>query len=634
MSISEQIILGKDLAIDLLDAMPDGMVGINEEGSIVVFNKQASLMFGYCYDEAIGHKLDLLMPDQYKMPHVELVKQYFSNPQNRMMGHSGKEMFARRKNGEVFPVDISLNYLKTKDGLIALSSIRDISEQNKERAHRLLIEHILVEAQRIAQIGSWELNIKDNVLTWSDEIYKIFEIDQQTFGASYEAFLNAIHPDDRTLVNSAYTQSLANKTPYKIEHRLLMKDGRIKYVEEQCETQYDDKNEPLFSKGTLQDITNRKNIEIALKKSEQKLLEAQRIAQIGSWELDLATNETTWSEMQFIINGVPFSDKPVPQDLFVSLLHPDDKGWMLNKMQEAFEHGRSDAIYRIIRPNGEVRYLHGIAEVIYDNNGRPTKMFGTNQDISDRKNAEEILSLQNQQLKKTNEELDRFVYSASHDLRAPLTSLLGLIAITEIDYHNEPALKERLEMMKRTVNRLDSFIEDILDYSRNARTEIACELIDFDAKVNEIKELTKHLNEGTHHCELTIDLHIQSPFYSDRRRIWVILNNLISNAINYSDHEKKKCFVHVSIHTDEEKVVVKIEDNGKGIASQDLDKVFEMFYRASDKSKGSGLGLYIVKETVDKLNGSIELQSIKAPGKKSGTQFIITLPNLKRQQST
>lgn len=113
----------------------------------------------------------------------------------------------------------------------------------------------LKQAERIAMLGSWQLELVNNQLSWSDEIYRIFEIDPKSFGASYEAFLNAIHPEDRDKVNRAYTDSVANRKPYQIEHRLLMPDGRIKYVREQGETEYAADGAPLRSIGTVQDIT-------------------------------------------------------------------------------------------------------------------------------------------------------------------------------------------------------------------------------------------------------------------------------------------------------------------------------------------------------------------------------------------
>ena len=129
----------------------------------------------------------------------------------------------------------------------------------------------LNEAQRIAQVGSWEFDAVNNVLTWSDEIFRLFEIGKANFGATYEAFLNAIHPDDRDTVHQAYTGSLQTRAPYEITHRLRMGDGRIKWVEERCVSDFDAEGKPLQSRGTVQDITARKQAETAIIAAKDQL---------------------------------------------------------------------------------------------------------------------------------------------------------------------------------------------------------------------------------------------------------------------------------------------------------------------------------------------------------------------------
>ncbi len=144
-------------------------------------------------------------------------------------------------------------------------------------------EASLVQAQRIAHLGNWDLDLVHNDLRWSDEIYRIFEINPAQFGASYEAFLDTVHPEDRDFVNKAYTESVRNKTVYNIVHRLLMKDGRVKHVNERCETFYDEAGTPVRSVGTVQDITERKRVEQALRESEHAVRlafeERERISQ-------------------------------------------------------------------------------------------------------------------------------------------------------------------------------------------------------------------------------------------------------------------------------------------------------------------------------------------------------------------
>jgi PAS domain S-box-containing protein len=132
-------------------------------------------------------------------------------------------------------------------------------------------EAVLKEAQRIAHIGNWELDLTSNQLAWSDEIYRIFEIERGEFGASYETFLSFVHPDDRAAVDRAYVDSVKNRNPYDIMHRLTMKDGRIKFVHERCETFYDKDGRALCSIGTVQDITERRQAELALATANRAL---------------------------------------------------------------------------------------------------------------------------------------------------------------------------------------------------------------------------------------------------------------------------------------------------------------------------------------------------------------------------
>lgn len=133
-------------------------------------------------------------------------------------------------------------------------------------------ESKLAEAQRMAHLGYWELDLASNRRTWSEDVYRIFEIDPEAFSSIYEASQEAIHPGDRDAVNAAYTESLKNRSPYQSVHRLLMKDGRIKYLLEKCETVFDDSGKPLQSKGPVLDVTTLKQAERALRE-HQKVLE-------------------------------------------------------------------------------------------------------------------------------------------------------------------------------------------------------------------------------------------------------------------------------------------------------------------------------------------------------------------------
>ncbi|OGS91153.1 MAG: hypothetical protein A2Z95_04990 [Gallionellales bacterium GWA2_60_18] len=172
--------------------------------------------------------------------------------------------------------------------LFSVHSLEDVTERKHMEASLVAVNARLSEAQRLAQLGSWELDLIGNVLTWSDEIYRIFEIDPAQFGASYEAFLDAIHPEDRSFVNKAYTDSVRDRTIYDITHQLLMKDGRVKHVREVCKTFYDEDGKPVRSIGTVQDITERKQHELAVERANRAL----RTISAGNQTLIHADDET------------------------------------------------------------------------------------------------------------------------------------------------------------------------------------------------------------------------------------------------------------------------------------------------------------------------------------------------------
>ena len=245
----------------------------------------------------------------------------------------------------------------------------------------------------------------------------------------------------------------------------------------------------------------------------------------------------------------------------------------------------------------------------------------TNRNISERKNIERHILEQNEELQKINSELDKFVYSASHDLRAPLRSLLGLIYLFRIDKEVEKH-GQYLDKMERSILNLDKLIQDIIQYSRNSRLEVTRESFVIAHYIEELLEDLKYQGDPNKVIEIIKQTPDNLIMNTDKFRLGVILNNLLSNAIRYADPAKKSALLKINAEETEKSYTITVEDNGIGIGNEFLGDIFKMFFRAHDKKVGTGLGLYIVKETVAILKGCISVESQVG----IGTKFKIELP--------
>lgn len=235
------------------------------------------------------------------------------------------------------------------------------------------------------------------------------------------------------------------------------------------------------------------------------------------------------------------------------------------------------------------------------------------------RDSEDELLRQQEVLTKVNHELDQFVYSVSHDLRAPLASVRGLIGIARHDIKDAQSA-EYLGRMESMVLRMDSFINDIVSYSRNARLELAPQQFNLYNLVQDVIEGLRYL-EGARSIRIEFDLPPLTWVLADRNRLAVILNNLLANSIKYRRPETE-CWIRISARLEGGGLWLQVSDNGIGIAPEHLDRVFEMFYRATEISQGSGLGLYIVKEIVDKMKGTLKIESVLD----QGTEVTVRLP--------
>lgn len=635
-------------------------------------------------------------------------------------------------------------------------AIREAAEnQKKILAEQKLIqsERQLARAQEIAHIGNWEIDLATGIINSSDEACRIFGVETDQRNNLYEIWLSHVHPEDIEFVMEKIKESQDLLRDSSFYHRIVRQDGAIRHLYVERKFEFDATGKAIRRFGIVQDVTEIKEAEKMLRKSEEnlraifdstdtgfllldtnfnirsfnkqvnlfaeksfgfplrehanliemlmperrgdftdlfnKVLKKEHISyetndpqtngemiwynikgnpvlsQDGHvtgiclavddisarkrseeqvrelyerfnsatqaaneiiWDWKLNEEIIWWNEKYYQMMEVKKSEEWLPETTWINHIHGEDKEAVLTSIHK-FLASKEDywkGEYRFVNDKGKTFYLNDRGYVLRDKDGIPYRMTGAASDITEVKKREENLFNTNKELQKINAELDRFVYSASHDLRAPLKSLLGLINI--IKGSTEPgnqAQHERLEMMNKSILKLDHFIQDILHYSHNSRAEVSKNEIQFEEMIQEIRNSLKFM-EGTKELTLQVEIYQNEKFISDKRRVTVILNNLISNAIKYKDTSKDHSFVSIFIECTHEHAIIKIEDNGIGIADKDQEKIFEMFYRATTLSTGSGLGMYIVKETLEKIGATLHLESELD----KGTKFTVRIPNL------
>ena len=243
-------------------------------------------------------------------------------------------------------------------------------------------------------------------------------------------------------------------------------------------------------------------------------------------------------------------------------------------------------------------------------------------DITERKKSERVLKQKNEELLQANQELDNFVYRVSHDLRAPITSSLGLTELMQKETHIDN-VKTFSKLQAQSLVKLDNFINEILHYSRNARLKITPVEISAKKLIESVVSPFIIL-DSYKNVKFNYIIEGDTKFYTDKQRLEIVMNNLVSNAFKYRNSYQSEQYIQISINIRPKLVTIKVTDNGIGIKPEYQQKIFDMFFRATEHNAGSGLGLYIVKESLKKIKGRISLHS--EYGK--GSEFVIDIPNL------
>lgn len=515
----------------------------------------------------------------------------------------------------------------------------DISDK---KSAEILIENqlkLLQEAEKISHMGSWELDITNNKLHWSDEIFNIFEIDKNLFSASYDHFLSLVHPEDREMVNATYSESVKNKTPYYVEHRLLMPDSRIKYVVERGKTFYDINGNPIRSVGTVQDITEKVLLEQQVIKQENIFKAIFDNSSVGivfgglKGDIILANeyfcNLLGYSMNEIIgkqISDITFKDdfeKEIP--LFKKILSGEIKDYRMEK--------------RYYTKNGDMVWVDLSVSALKDHNGDIANLVGVIVNITDKKLTETELIIAKELADRASQHKSMFLANMSHEIRTPLNGIIGISQIL-LSENLPPHIEDYIKHLNYASKNLLALINDILDFSKIESGEFNLineefsikDLIGESVKIFSYQIREKKIEMGVH-----IDPDIPEILIGDTFRIKQIINNLLSNAIKFTENGGIFLDVyHTSLQDNNHRIVLRVGDTGIGMNDEQLNRLFTPFSQGdstiSKKYGGTGLGLSIIKRILNKMGGKIEVSSREG----SGSVFTVTieLKSPKNKEST
>ncbi|MDI1270147.1 MAG: PAS domain-containing protein [Polaromonas sp.] len=628
------------------------------------------------------------------------------------------------------------------------------------------IVHKLTEAQRLAHLGSWNLSLKDGSATWSEEFYRIFGIQAGDVTPAYEAFLQMVHPEDRADMDAAHKSAIRNRLPVDHEHRIVGPDGAIRYVRERGELVLDGEGSPVAMTGTVLDITDLRGAQHQAETASELLTVAHRVADMGSWDMDIVNHRLTFSPEACQLFGMAPEAFDGRYETYLAAILPEDRpGILRSRRLGATEKKMRDVEYRVRRPDGEIRWMFERGNLSFDSSGNETRRTGMVMDITERKKSEAQLHLldvavsrlndivlitegepadasgrrivfvndafvrrmgygrdevlgqstrilhgpetdraeldcigeamqakrpmrtelinysksgeriwveldivpivdgdghcthwvsverditerkliqaamdqlnaeledrvkrRTAELQAMNAELEAFSYSVSHDLRSPLNTIDGfshLLAQLDSDRLSEKG-KHYVSRIRAGTKQMGELIDGLLSLAKSARDPLHCQDVDLAIIARRVEQECRE-REPAREVEVLIPLSLM--IRGDLLLLSLVIQNLLTNAWKFTAKQSGGRIEVGSEQDSEGNVFYFVRDNGAGFNMAYAEKLFGTFERLHSPTEftGTGVGLAIVKRVIDRHAGRVWAESEE--GKGAAFFFVVPADN-------
>lgn len=605
-----------------LASIGDGVITTGADGRVLYLNHSAELLTGWHEAEAAGQPLDAvfrLIDSKWKVPIDCSAARMFGDAAG-IQQPVNAELVA--KTGEEHSLEVSISPIRGSLGELNGSVLifRDVGERRRSQEKLRQSEERFVRFMEHLPGLAWIKDLHGRYSFVNDAAEKAFGLPRdQLYGKTDD---QVFPPDTAAQFIENDQRALQSESGVQLIETLADEAGVLRHSLVNKFPIPDREGRPSLVGGIAIDVTDRLNAEQDLRRHKERLELAQHAGRIGTFEWNIQTGEVEWSAIEEEIFGLAPGSFGGRFENWQQTVHPDDRERAVAQFLEAVRQ-RSDlsTLFRIIRPDGEVRWITAQSRVYADDNGRPLRMVGVNLDITQEKLAE--MARQEADRRK-----DIFLATLAHELRNPLAPVQNSLAILKLPGVDSDMTRQALDMMERQVQLLVRLVDDLLDVSRVMRGKIDLRLepVDLGDIVSRAAETVQPLIEQYQH-ELQIEFPKEPLFLrADSLRLSQVLGNLLANAAKYTEPRGR---IVLSARRQGPQAVISVRDNGIGISKEMLPHVFELFVQADQAiaraQGGLGIGLTLVKNLMELHGGTVAAYS---RGLGHGSEFVLQLPLL------
>jgi PAS domain S-box-containing protein len=586
----------------LVTEFPIGLAICRMDGQLVHVNSAYAKILGRTIEETLALSYWDITPIKYAEQEAEQLR---SLQQHGRYGSYEKEYI--HKDGHLVPVLLTGLILRQNGEELIWSSVQDISD--RKQAEQLL--KASEERWQLAILGSnagiWDWNLKTNQVFRSARWKEMWGYEEGEVSEVIEEWKNRIHPDDRPLVADALEKHFTHKTPlYQAEYRIQRKDGSILWVLDRGQALWDETDTVIRVLGSVTDINDRKQAEEELRNLSDRLTLAIKSAAIAIWDWDVPDNILIWDDRMYELYGITPDQFTSVYDAWANSLHPDDRPIAETAIQQALLGEKDyDPEFRVIHPDGTIRYIKAYALVQRNEQGEPQHMVGINFDITDRKLAEIQILQTTAQLEASNRELEAFAYSVSHDLRSPLRAIDGFSKALLEDYGDQfdEDGKDYFDRIRSNVSRMGMLIDDLLRLSRVSRSEMHYTIVNLSALV---QEQLDDLRTADPQRQVATVIAPGAIVSADATLMRVVLSNLLQNAWKFTSHHDTARIEFGIMQTDIQPIYF-VRDDGAGFDMAYAKMLFRVFQRLHNTHEfpGTGIGLATVQRVIHRHGGQV-----------------------------